>query len=345
MQKEVRTLYNRLQRAGIPRSFLKKYVLPDWWDDQAAQTPGGLSELLLHVANHTGLPVEQLRSESALSLAAEPGVKLKRASNADDSSVAPSRQVVAQVSRLLSRGAAGPVRDLGSPAEIREEILGKEEVVDLKGLVDYCWSAGMPVVHVANLPKVARSKTIHGLALQHRGRPVIAVTQKRKHPAWLLFDVAHELGHVAMGHVAEGGMLVDETVDIDSQDTDEIEANAFALELLTGAANTRYRATGQWPNAATLARMAAKISRRDGVAAGHVVLNYANSMGDPFWGVAQAALKRLGFSKSGPDTMREALAGNLDWSLFSDEVSAYIVRLTSSGHTKARSVSGTMTQS
>lgn len=327
-KQQVRALYDRLHEAGIPRPFLKSYVLPDWWDDEAAESPSGLAELLLHVANHTGLPVQDLRSGSPLSLVAHAGVKLKRASNADEGAVAPSRQVVAQVARLTSRGATGQVRELPAAAEIREEILGKAQVVGLAELVDFCWAAGIPVIHVANVPKVAGAKTIHGLALLHRGRPVIAVTQKKTHPAWLLFHVAHELGHIAKGHVSEGGMLVDETVDLDSDDSEEVEANAFALELLTGAANTRYRPAGRWPNADALAKSAAELSRRHGIDPGHIVLNYANSMGRNFWGVANAALKRLGFDKSGPRVIQEALADRLDWSRLPDEVSEYIGRLT-----------------
>ena len=49
-----------------------------------------------------------------------------------------------------------------------------------------------------------------------------------------LFILAHELGHIALGHIEEDGVLIDESMDHNVQDQEEADANAFAIELLTG---------------------------------------------------------------------------------------------------------------
>src|SRR5215471_1128165 len=52
-----------------------------------------------------------------------------------------------------------------------------------------------------------------------------------KHSAWLLFILAHVLGHILRGHVTRDGVLVDQEVDRTSAtDAEERAANAFALE-------------------------------------------------------------------------------------------------------------------
>jgi hypothetical protein len=49
-----------------------------------------------------------------------------------------------------------------------------------------------------------------------------------------LFDLAHELAHIALGHIAQSGVVDVESMQFRSSepDADEREANAFALRLL-----------------------------------------------------------------------------------------------------------------
>jgi len=78
---------------------------------------------------------------------------------------------------------------------------------------------------------------------------VIVLRRKAKYAAGLLFILAHELGHLALCHIPDDGLLLDEHVDEASQDDEEKQANAFALELLTGRASCRITPAGRWPNA------------------------------------------------------------------------------------------------
>lgn len=112
---------------------------------------------------------------------------------------------------------------------------------------------------------------------------MIVRCRRSRHTAWLLFILAHELGHLVLGHVPEDGALLDEHIDKDSTDSEEEQANAFAVELLTGASGRRFVATGRWPNARALVESARAIGQRQMIDPGHVVLNYAHSMGPSFF--------------------------------------------------------------
>jgi len=65
-------------------------------------------------------------------------------------------------------------------------------------------------------------------------RPVVVLKESRELAVYWLFDLAHELGHLALGHVGQTGLI-----DVDSPaprgdftDSTEQMANDFALEIL-----------------------------------------------------------------------------------------------------------------
>ena len=194
----------------------------------------------------------------------------------------------------------------------------------LSNLLDYCWSLGVPVVHLTSFLK---SKQPDGLAVQVRERPVIVLCKKMRAPAWLLFILAHELGHVVLGHIPDGGALIDENVKTNELDAEEREANAFAVELLTGDKECGFHTTGRWPNAPTLAARAMEIGREHKIDPGHVVLNYAHTMGSEFYPVANAALALLVPNRDGLKIVRRKLAEHLDWSSLPEDSSEFLMRV------------------
>jgi len=119
-----------------------------------------------------------------------------------------------QLATFAALGTTTPVSQLPSTgSEVREAILKDGKVVNLKSLVDYCWRMGVMVLQFSELPNNA--KRMHAMATIANGRPAILVCHKSTE-AHLLFDVAHELGHLGLQHVRDGESLVDETIDRDS---------------------------------------------------------------------------------------------------------------------------------
>ena len=209
-------------------------------------------------------------------------------------------------------------------SQIREEILGLgERWVSLESLLDYCWMVGIPVIHLADMPS---GKRPHGLSAVIGGQPVIVLCKNDQHTAWLLFILAHEIGHIALSHVKDDEVLLDENVKI-LGDLEEEQADAFAIELLTGYADRRYGySIGPWPNARELAKTATELGYRDSVDPGHIVLNHANSKSN-FWGVANAALDILEPNGGAVELVRAKLGKNLNWDRLAEESAEFIMRI------------------
>lgn len=330
-------LYSRLSEIGFPKKYIRDVVLPSWWDDRAAESTAGFAEALLIIARRLGLDYGSLRSnEGSVKLAARPLVKFKtaaRTTSSDECEIAAS--VSMQAARFAALGAPVPVMTpLKNAAAIRDHIKNDRPCVDLEGLLDYCWSVGIVVLHISALPP--KAKRLHGLAVNADGRHVVVVCDGRTAPAYHLFVLAHELGHLTLGHVGEGGVLVDNTINAAgfndaSSDKEEVDANHFALELITGRADFRVQAVDRWPNAPTLAAEAKRIGREKGIDPGHVVLNYAHTMGGSFFGVANAALKIIGTTTDAASLQRRKLAEKLDWSELPPDAAEFVARVTSAG--------------
>ena len=179
--------------------------------------------------------------------------------------------------------------------------------VGLDHLLEYCWGIGIPVVQVSKLP--AGATGFAGLCAVVENRPVIIVAAKNKQPAWLLFIVAHELGHICRGHLENNSVLIDEELaEGEGQEDQEREANEFALEVL--AAGRRYSAGHTRLKAPALATAARRLASKHQVDPGHVILNYGHTM--KFWPVANAALNLVNTDADAPAMIAEAMARHLD---------------------------------
>ena len=211
-------------------------------------------------------------------------------------------------------------------ADIRQKILEQASWVGLENLLDYCWSLNIPVLHVNYFSRGA--KRPDGFTLRLHGRPVIVLCRNEKQPSWLLFILAHELGHIASGHVPENGELLDEQLQENVPDQEEREADQFAVALLTGNPTTSIGTDGRWPNMRDLAELARQYGRRNGIDPGHVVLNYAHTMGHNFFPVAHGALKQLYPTTDAMEMVRNKLAENLDWEQLPEDSSEFLMRIT-----------------
>ena len=297
---------------------------------------------MAHISRHLGLDESALLGKSDLKPSAPFRLKTSQGTTAADVRVAACMATqIARLAALAAPVAASPAtasdpgRGSPDPARaIRDSILDAGNPwVSLASLLDYCWSRGVPVLHASAFPKGMRR--MHGLAARCGSSSAIVLCRQQRHPAWFLFDLAHELGHVTLGHLKDDGALVDAEIRPEFEadaavapDDEEKQANAFAVALLWGRRGVRVLAQGRWPNAGSLARQAEQIGRENRVDPGHVVLNYAKSMGKQFWPVAMAALAELDAQADGPALIRERVAALLDWSQLPEDSAEYITRMT-----------------
>lgn len=332
MSNPIKSLYRRLRQVGLTRAFVLQTAFPRWWDDEIANSPAGYAQGLMLLSRHLGLDLASLQDEKSPLKLREFGVcKFKKRAGVSEDQLALARVMATRTAQLAAAAMPEPAKALPSDAEeIRQHILDRGAPwVGLKELLNYCWSMGLPVLHLDHFPKNACRP--HGFASRLHGRQVIVLCRRSKYTAWLLFILAHELGHLVLGHVPEDGALLDEHIEEASTDSEESEANAFALDLLTGSPERRFVAAGRWPNARALVESAREVGQRQMIDPGHVVLNYAHSMGPSFFPVGNAALQMLEPHADAVSLIRAVMAEHLDWSLLPEDSSEFLMRVTQDG--------------
>lgn len=318
--KKLLSLFERLAEAGISRKYARDVAFPDWWDDSAAENASAFAQMQMTVARHLGLD----------RAATSGSVRFKKRADATTENLDVVMALCTSVARLVA--SASPLKAISLPQSgisIRNEILAEgHNWVSLDALLAYCWSRGVAVVHVARMPK--GSGRVDGLVAIIDGRPVIVLPRHHKHDAWLLFILAHELGHLVRGHVSNDTILCDQDIAAESNgDVEESEANATAFEILTGDADRRYVATGRWPTADVLARMAASTGEQSRVDPGHIVLNYAHHRGLEFMALANAALNKLDSTPHATRKIHRHMSENLNWNLLPEDSAEFVARVTS----------------
>jgi len=228
-------LYNRLSKVGLTRHYIRNMVLPSWWDDEIAENPSGFAQGILLVARHLGLDLTSLQNEGGPVRLREFGsCKYKKRADVEENELAMCRMMATRAAQLAAEAMELPLREIpDSASEIRHSILDQgARWVGLTELLNYCWSMGIPVLHLDHFPNNARRPD--GFAARINGRPVVVLCSGKKQLAWQLFLLAHELGHICRGHIAHDEALIDDRVDEGSEDAEEVEANSFATEILTG---------------------------------------------------------------------------------------------------------------
>lgn len=318
----MKSLYSKLGAVGYNTAYVKS-LLPDWWDDKIAETPAGFQQASLILGQTFGVRAETLWAENtkpALNL--PKGIRFKHRENiaVDDLSVA------CAVARSLARIVLKAFPDKSRPnfyldaSELREQLLKRNKWISFKDVLSYCLEMGIPVIHLQHLPK--KAKKMEGLAFEQGGRPVIVLTRQRPH-GYMLFDLAHELGHITLGHVTAESTIVDQKIDAEADDEDERAANRFALELLTGNPECNIVPVGRWLNGSELASAAIHFGENNQVDPLHIVLNYGKSKN--LWGAANAAIVEIAKNTlSDQETLQTSVMKLLDLEELTEDDYAFL---------------------
>jgi len=308
-------LYERLGHVGISPHFARR-ALPSWWDDSIASVPSGLQQAALLFSRAFNIDVNSLEEDCVRFRAVEHKFKLNKDVSAKD--VSASAHFATAIARLALAAIPLPSAPMPTDANvIRGDILSRFESVGLDGLLDFCRRFSVPVIHIKAFP----GKKVTGLAVRVANRYAVILGHS-KHPAYMLFNLAHELGHIASGHLERDGFVADESIGrSENGDSDEKQANSFASVLLNGKALQYKSASGRYLNAAALKEAAVRKSSELKVDAGHIILNYAHSAGGSgaSYATANAALKLLPIESRGEAVIDRALASSLDWDLLSED--------------------------
>lgn len=321
-------VYDRLNGEGLGTQYVKKFLLPEWWNDSLASTKSGFLHGLSLIARRSGLQVGPLMTAGAPLEPRDFGpTKFKKPANANDSAgIKWAQYIAASAGTVIALATREAFRLPGMTAQQLRQKMGSSRAkpVTLRSLLDLAWSHGIPVLYFGHLPQ--GYKRMDGMAACLENRPVIVTSKKSDYEATLAFIVAHELAHVCLGHVGDG-LVVDEELKGADTDAEEKEANDFAVELLMGTREARYDLGTFIPS--RLVTAAKRIGAANGVDAGVVILNFAFHAAKTggHWGMVTKALKLLDPDADATQLIREKMLKEIDMKGLDEDQREYIEAL------------------
>lgn len=296
---------------------------PEWWSDVADASPSAQAELRFSLARKLGLDPTALIEDAQPRFIWNDAAKYKNFAGDADREQPAITSFGVSVGKILifATPEVRPIFGM-TASDIRRALLFRAPFIRLEDLLSFLWGVGTPVAHLRVHPLSA--KRMHAMALRDGNRSAILVAKDASYPASTVFHLAHEIGHISLGHVPKGGGIVDmEPPSGDDQDNEELAADRFALELLTGSPDLTIEKIGQGRSAKALAGEALKVGPENNIEPGTLALCYGYSTGE--WDTANAALRHI-YAYSAPiwETINQVANHQLNWQLLSDDNASYL---------------------
>ena len=312
-----------LRRAGIANAAIDA-AWPQWWSSDAESSLSATAELTFTVARRLGLaPRELLDGEARFVWRDETKFKHLTADASEEEAALSSFGAAVARAALQGAGSEG----LGEPLtalELRGAVLASGQFVDALGLLSLTWGIGIPVLHLRVLP--LEQKRMHAMssAVDHRAAVLLGRSDSYFAPA--AFTIAHELGHIMLGHLPGGETVVDVEDPFRSPDRDddeEVAADAFALELLTGQPSPIILIEDQSFTATQLADAVMREGPGLGIEPGVLAMCAGHHTGR--WEQAYGALKIIqGGAQDVPTAINSLARSQLDWDAMSMDSQDYL---------------------
>lgn len=299
---------NRLSRAGFKSDFVRRAILPDWWDETCTEDPTLLQDIEIRVGRFLGQSLATIE-EASLPLAPPPypEARLRRVRDLDRDRLGPAIHSAIRIAEAVVRSLQKTVPEAVAPPADglawRKMIARADAAVTLGDIVSDLWKRGIPVVQLDVLP----TPRFQGLACIVESRPVILLGHKQDEPGRVAFLVAHEAGHVASGDCRPGQPVIDEEEEITDDADIERRADVYATQVLAGGHAVPEIAGSDFRE---LAHRAADLERTTGTDASSVIFTWARRTGD--YATATMAVKALYRAVGARKQLRQAFDRHVD---------------------------------
>jgi hypothetical protein len=285
-----------LRELGLSSSAIDA-AWPQWWSKAADASNSAQTELRFSLSRKLGIDARSL-IDDAPRFVWKDEAKFKRLTAETGSEQAALISFGASVGRALIAATERVDFSLSDePGFYRQAILRSNRHVGLSELLALCWGLGIPVVYLRVFPLSAKKMT--AMVVRANGRFAVLLARDASYPAPVAFYLAHELGHAALGHVGDHIGVVelgDSLVDSAGADREELQADEFALQLLTGMSAPNFVAAGRGFNAPAIADAAMRTGPELHIEPGVVALCFGHSSGA--WQQAFSALSMIYASSS-----------------------------------------------
>lgn len=326
-------LYKTVAQLGLKPGQVRQ-LLPEWWDPQIEKNPSGVSELAMLLGRRLSLDVTALMNGQLSPKGATASVVFKHRAGMVPSALAASSAIASSLAQAVL--AALPTQYIKLPhnaSDLRKVATNdNHHHFGFDTLLKLCWDHGIPVIPLPNLPVGIRK--MDGAALQIGERPAIVIAKKKSSRAWLSFILAHEIGHIALGHLKPGSTIVDISLQEgatyatdDQSDKQEAAADAFALAAMGGEAVESE--VGKWAKQmapvelAVKARAAANVYR---IEPGHFILRHAFT--NRRWPDAVTALRFLSEDFNPQEALLREFDQRLDMNAVSSDMQNLVTQIT-----------------
>jgi transcriptional regulator with XRE-family HTH domain len=208
------------EAAGVPREVIGSLL---------AGAPRNVMTRLIDRA--FGWRVDQLVSGQLPSPPIPAGVAFKARRTGEEPGSSPAVLLGRRIADIVRKAMADSTPFRGLPTSgrvVNVEARDGAGQVTLESLAIWAWNRGVAVVPMAGRGDFSAA------VWDGSPQPVIVLKDTRDLAVYWLFDLAHELAHLALGHVGQAGLIdVDSpTPRENSLDSAEQAANDFALEIL-----------------------------------------------------------------------------------------------------------------
>ena len=287
-------LRSRLKMLGLSDSAVEA-AWPKWWSNEANSSVSARVELRFSLARKLGLdPLSLLDDEHQPRFVWKDEARFKHLSGEGELELSAIISFGKAVGSLLIAATPSIASLAATTAKtIRSALLHAERpYVGLQDLLSLCWSVGIPVIHLRVFPWP--QKRMAAMSVRVGDRTAILLGKDANYPPHIAFYLAHEIGHMVLGHLSEEVAIVDlepATPEIPETDEEESAADRFALELLTGDPRPVVLPNKPRYSARELARVALNASVQLKIEPGTLALCFGYSTSD--WATANASLKEI----------------------------------------------------
>lgn len=323
-RENAKDLRQRLKNVGLSDPAINA-AWPTWWSDAADASSSARAELRFSLARKLGLdPHSLLREEEEPRFVWRGTARFKHLTDQSDTerSVLTSFGTALATALVAATPAWLPLAGR-SAIDFRKAILRTQRHVRILDVLSTCWSFGIPVIHLRVFPWP--QKRMAAMTVRIGVRSVILLAKDSMYPPHLAFYLAHELAHAALEHIKDGNALVDLDLPVSDtlSDPEEVAADRFALELLTGDPSPRVLPFDRSGGARSLAAAAIDSADGLGIEPGTLALCFGYSTGN--WSVANAAIQWI-YSTSKPvwREINNIALGQLDLDRIPEDLRAYV---------------------
>jgi hypothetical protein len=284
-------LRRRLKDVGLSDPAVNA-AWPTWWSDAAEASPSAATELRFSLARKLGLdPRSLIDDRISPRFVWRDEARFKHRTNEDEQELSAITSFGTALANILVSATPSTGQSLPSAAKLREMLLRNRPFVGLSDLLSVSWSVTIPVIHLRVFPR--EKKRMAAMVVSTENRSAILLGKDSDYPAHVAFYLAHELGHVALGHLKSGNVLVDldSVLKAPTDDAEEMQADQFALELLTGKVQPLVLPYARRYTASQLARDAIRAASEHHIEPGTLALCFGYSTGD--WATVNAAMRNI----------------------------------------------------